>query len=207
MSQEPRAKGFAARREPRLRVRRCSAMIGAMTSYVALLRGIGPSNPNMHQSKLCGVVEDLGFADARGVISSGNVVFESDRTDTAQIEADLEAAWPENLGFTSTTVVRSRERLSHLVAADPFGGLEHGRASYLMVTFFKGAPVVDFEFPHQPEGKHFMLRGLTDSALFTVADNTEATTPDLMTWLDRQFTKEITSRTWLTVQRILKKME
>lgn len=52
-----------------------------MTKYVALLRGIGPSNPNMHGAKLRGVLEGLGFRDVQSVISSGNVIFSSDLTE------------------------------------------------------------------------------------------------------------------------------
>ncbi|MBA3630747.1 MAG: DUF1697 domain-containing protein [Actinobacteria bacterium] len=43
-----------------------------MKSYVALLRGIGPSNPNMRNDRLRAVFEDLGFSNVRAVISSGN---------------------------------------------------------------------------------------------------------------------------------------
>ena len=46
-----------------------------------------------------------------------------------------------------------------------------------------------------------------DNALFTVTDNTVVKTTDLMTWLEKEFGKEITSRTWLTIHRILKKMQ
>lgn len=42
-----------------------------MTTYVALLRGIVPLNPNMRNEKLRGVFEKLGFTNVRTVISSG----------------------------------------------------------------------------------------------------------------------------------------
>lgn len=48
-----------------------------MTTYVALLRGILPLNPNMHNQKLRGVFEKLGFSNVHTVISSGNVIFET----------------------------------------------------------------------------------------------------------------------------------
>lgn len=75
--------------------------------YVALLRGIAPTNPNMHQAKLCGVLERLGFGNVRGVISSGNVVFASRARNVPRLEATIEKAWPKELGFRSTTIVRT----------------------------------------------------------------------------------------------------
>jgi hypothetical protein len=39
-----------------------------------------------------------------------------------------------------------------------------------------------------------------------VIDLTSAKTPDLMIWLEKKFGKEITTRTWKTVERILNAM-
>src|SRR5690349_16097368 len=103
-----------------------------MTKYVALLRGIGPGNPNMRNDKLCGVVKKLGFQNVKSVISSGNILFESDSKDMAAMETKLEKAWQTELGFTSTTVIRSLEQLQALVKRDPFKDLEHGPGSYLL---------------------------------------------------------------------------
>lgn len=177
-----------------------------MTKHVALLRGIGPTNPNMHQKKLCGVLEKLGFSNVQGVISSGNVIFESDSEDATALEALIEKAWPEQLGFTSTTIVRSRKELLDLAEKDPFKGFEHSNRSYLMVTFFKHEAKIPFKLPYQPPGKTYKLIAACDRSLMSVTDNTAIKTTDLMAWLEKQFGKEITSRTWKTVHRILKKM-
>ena len=174
--------------------------------YVALLRGIGPGNPNMRNDKLRGVFEDLGFTNIQSVISSGNVVFESDSTDTRAIEAQLEAAWPDKLGFKSTTLVRSAEQLQDLINADPFKGMTHSPSSYLLVTFFKNPTKINFKLPYQPDGKTYKLLAEVNNTLFSTTDNTAVKTTDLMAWMEKQFGKEISSRTWLTIHRILKKM-
>lgn len=176
-----------------------------MPEYLALLRGIGPSNPNMRNERLRSVFEDLGFEDVRTVISSGNVLFRSESTDIEELEATVEAAWPEKLGFTSTTIIRSIPEMEELVDLDPFAGLEHGQETYLLVTFCKQAPEVDFELPHRPQDRPYELVARTERELFSVTDMSGEGAADLMTWLERQFGKEISSRTWLTVHRILKK--
>lgn len=91
-----------------------------MTKYVALLRGIGPSNPNMRTDKLRGLFEKLNLANVRTVISSGNVVFESSSRSVRKLEERIEKTLPEELGFRSTTIIRSKEKLPRLADQNPF---------------------------------------------------------------------------------------
>jgi len=177
-----------------------------MTTYVALIRGIGPGDPRKSNASLRGVLESLGYDAVRSVISSGNVVFEADPVDPADADAigdRIEAAWPELRGFTATTIVRSHEQLRHLLDQRPFGDLPHGPESYQLVTFFK-RPVTALADP--PEGMALQVVGLVDGALCTVSDTTVTGTPDAMAWLQRTYTKELTSRTPVTLERILTKM-
>lgn len=177
-----------------------------MTTYVALLRGIAPTNPAMRNENLRGVALDLGFENVRTVISSGNIVFEAEGRDRLEIESTMESAWPERLGFESTTIVRSRSDVEALVALDPFDGRTHSRETYLLVTFAKHRLHRDYEFPFQPEGKDYWVVGATERELFTVTDTVSTRTPDVMTWVESRFGKEVSSRTWLTVLRILDRM-
>jgi uncharacterized protein (DUF1697 family) len=178
-----------------------------MTRYVALLRGIGPGDARMRNENLRGVCSDLGFTNVGAVISSGNIVFDADGGGPAEIERLLESAWPERLGFESTTILRSQVQLQALVDLRPFGDLEHGKDTYLLATFAKLPLDVGFPLPHQPGDEAFAVVAATVEELFTVSDTTAASSPDVMSWLERQFGKQITSRTWLTVRRILAKMK
>jgi hypothetical protein len=173
-----------------------------MTAYAALIRGIGPGDPRKSNESLRGVLEELGYADVRSVITSGNLVFTSDETDVTAIEDRIEAAWPELRGFTATTIVRSLARLESLVDRLPFGDLPHNQTSYQLVTFFK-RPIVPVP---PPEEFAVTSLGLVDGALCTVSDPSRTKTPDAMRWMERTYGKEITSRTPLTLRRIIAKM-
>lgn len=175
--------------------------------YVALLRGIGPGNPNMHNDKLRSVFENLGFTEVKSVISSGNIIFETDRTDAKAMETELEAAWPEQLGFKSTTIIRSEREFADIIAAHPFQNLVHGPKTYLFVTFLKQPTGITFDLPYHPEGKNFTLLAADEDTLFTVVDTTTGKTPDVMVWLEKTYGKEISSRTFKTVQRIMAKVQ
>ena len=175
-----------------------------MTTYVALIRGIGPGDPRKSNESLKTALEELGYVAVRPVISSGNVVFTTENTDdTAALGNRIEAAWPKLRGFSATTIVRSRAQLAALIDKLPFGDLPHGRESYQLVTFFKH-PVAEAIAP--PDDLALTSLGFVDGALCTVSDTTVTGTPDAMKWLVRAYGKELSSRTPATLARILKTM-
>lgn len=179
-----------------------------MTRYAALLRGIAPSLPNMTNDKLRAVFEGLGLADVSSVLASGNIVFTSDETDVPSLEDRIQQALSDRLGIAGGTIVREQSELRALLDSEPFQGLSHGKGSYLTVTFLKdGAP--DAQLPPQPDPRTRIVGyDAAARAFLAVIDNSEpGRTPDFMIWLDRTFGKDITTRTWLTVQRIVKRME
>jgi uncharacterized protein (DUF1697 family) len=155
-----------------------------MITYVALLRGIMPTNPNMKSEKLKKTFESLGYERVETVIASGNVVFDSPSKSVVALETKIEAALPKRLGFKSTTIIRSREELERLVKRNPFKNIKDERPNYLVVTFFKDRR----------------------REVCTALDTTEAGTPDFMRSLEKAHGKELTTRTWKTIGRILKKM-
>lgn len=173
--------------------------------YVMLLRGMGPGDPTFNNQTICRCLEELGYSNVRSLQASGNYLFESDETDSAKLEAAIEVSIEQAVGFRRAAIVRSSEAIARLIADDPFKGMAHSEGSYLLVTFMKQPQQPDFALPHQPAGKPYTIIGAKRDMLFSVIDNTTGKTPDLMVWLERRFGKDITSRTWNTLQRINQK--
>jgi uncharacterized protein (DUF1697 family) len=173
-----------------------------MTKYVALLRGIAPLNPNMRNEKLRGVFEELGFVQVKTVISSGNVLFGAETQDVPALERMIETALFEHLKFHSTTIIRSQQQLQELVEKHPFHGYTHSSSSYLTVTFLQRKPG-SLDIPKWPENRAYKLVAAYDREICAVTDTTAAKTPDLMARLENWYGKDITTRTWKTVERIL----
>jgi uncharacterized protein (DUF1697 family) len=138
------------------------------------------------------------------VISSGNVVFESASKDAAKLETTIEAALPKLLGFKSSTIIRSQAELETLLKKNPAKGIVHGTKSYILVTFLKkhSAKLRAME----RKGPGFDVRGVYKREICIVIDMNHSRTPELMGRVEKEFGKEITSRTWKTVERIAKKM-
>lgn len=161
----------------------------------------------MRNENLRAVCRDLGFDRVSTVIASGNIVFDAHSGDPAELEAELEAAWPERLGFESRTILRSRDELGRMLAAAPFGELVHGKEQYLLATFTQVPIPPGWSPARRPTDVPFEVVGVTEREIFTVADVTARRAPDVMGWLEHELGKGITSRTWLTVQRIVRKMD
>lgn len=153
--------------------------------YAALIRGIGPGNPNMTSAKLKAAFEAVGMQNVHTVIASGNVVFDSASSEIPALERKLEKGMEARLKFSRAVIVRSETELKKLVAKNPFKGVKDERPNYLVVTFFK-----------KPRKE-----------LATVIDLNKTRGPELMQSLDKDHGKDITTRTWKTVNRILAKMD
>jgi uncharacterized protein (DUF1697 family) len=175
--------------------------------YVALLRGIGPANPNMRNEKLRGVFQELGFQNVQTVITTGNVLFESPSRDVKSLEAAIEDAIQRQLGFSSTTIIRSHQQLRRLAGNNPFGSIEDSPTSRLNITFLKKKRKSNLRFPYHAEKRGYTVIGMHGREVCSVVDLSGATTPDLMAWLEKQFGKEITTRTWKTVGKILNRLD
>ena len=179
-----------------------------MTKYAALLRGIGPGDPNMRNEKLRGVFEKLGFGNVQSFISSGNILFETDESDTQALEQRIEQALQKDLGINSAAILRSQEDLEYLAGSNMFAGYEHKPETYLTVTFLKHLVEVKPEMLPNPTSKSCVVLGFDAQvrALCVCTDTTTSKTPDTMRWLETILSKDITTRTWATVSRITRKL-
>ncbi|MDE2188239.1 MAG: DUF1697 domain-containing protein [Patescibacteria group bacterium] len=156
-----------------------------MTTYVALLRGIGPSNPNMHGKKLRSVFEKLGFKKVLTLLSSGNVIFDSGSKNVRALELKIEKALKAHLDINSPAYIRSQHELELIIKKDPFKGARHSGNSYLIVSFLKRKPW----------------------EIYGNIDITQKSGPQFMRDIEKKFGKDVTTRTWKTVQRIVEKMQ
>jgi uncharacterized protein (DUF1697 family) len=121
-----------------------------MTRYIALLRGINVGGITIKMADLADTVGALGHTGVRTVLASGNVVFDSDRTDATAIKADLEAALSRTFGYEAWVVLLTLDQLATAVAAYPFADRD-GWHSYILFgsdramldEMIAGAPPLD----------------------------------------------------------------
>ena len=171
--------------------------------YVAFLRGINSGrNPPVNMAVLRKIFEDLGFGNVSTILSSGNVLFETDSTDEKTLEQQVENVLPATIGFQSIVIIRTTDDIRHLVSLKPFAYIPSDPDKKTYATFLKGSTETSHIFPMK--GKGYTILGIVNGAVCSVVDLREAKTPDLMQVLDREFGKGNSTRNWNTIERIVK---
>ena len=91
--------------------------------YVALLRGINVTGKNMIKMEtLRETVAALGFKDVKSYINSGNLAFETAKTDGGKLAKKIHDAIEKEFGFDISVMVRSMAEIEEIVAWNPFAG-------------------------------------------------------------------------------------
>ena len=113
-----------------------------MTAYVALLRAVNVGGRGVKMAALSALFADLGFADARTHLQTGNVVFTA-HGERAQIAATIEAGVVDRFGFRAETVLRSAGEMGRLVGRNPYPEMAGSDPSHLVVMFLAGLPTAE----------------------------------------------------------------
>jgi len=112
-----------------------------MTMHAALLRAINLAGKNqVAMADLRALFERLGFPQARTLLQSGNVVFESAGKTTAKLEKLLEEAAGGGLGVRTDFFVRSAPEWNEILARNPFPVEAREDPGRLIVLLLKEAP-------------------------------------------------------------------
>lgn len=91
-----------------------------MGRHVALLRAVNVGGSGkLPMATLRETLESVGLTAVRTLLASGNAVFETKRTSTAPLEADIERALAERAGIETEVMVRSAASWAALIAANP----------------------------------------------------------------------------------------
>lgn len=111
-----------------------------MTSFVALLRAVNVGGTGkLPMSDLKAFCEELGFGSVRTYIASGNVVFESRKSEAA-IKAALEKRLEAFAGKPVGALVRTAAEMAQVLADNPFPKAAPNRT---MAVFLDRAPPAD----------------------------------------------------------------
>jgi len=113
-----------------------------MPTHVALLRAVnlGPHN-RVGMADLRGLAEALGFAEARTLLQSGNLVFRNARPTGAALEATLEREAAKRLGVDTAFFVRTAAEWQAIVAANPFREEARRDPGHLLLLCLKAEPL------------------------------------------------------------------
>ena len=171
--------------------------------YVALLRGINVGGKNkVKMETLREILSVAGFQNVKTYINSGNVIFETAKTDDKKLAKKIEKAIEKEFALKIKVMVRRIEEIESIIKNNPFAGqFENDKDLHV---FF-----LDEEL--SVEKRELLLSNNNENEMFAV-QNCEIFYLLRISFLDSLIGKDYigkklkvsaTARNWRTVNKIL----
>ena len=171
--------------------------------YVAFLRGINVGGKNkVKMETLRDVCAAQGFEGVKTYINSGNVIFETEKTDNKKLAEKLEKAIEKEFALKIKVMVRSVAEIEEIVKNNPFEGqFENDKDLHV---FF-----LDEELPEEKreqllsnnnENEQYFVRRRKIFCLLRVSVLDSLMGKD---YIGKKLKVSATARNWRTVNKIL----
>lgn len=174
-----------------------------MARQIALLRGINVGgHRTVPMARLRELLGELGYNDVQTYVQSGNVALTAAERSPATLERTLAGQLEDAFGFPVAVLVRSRDELAAIVAANPLGELATEPARH-HVLFLSGEPEAERIGALDPAGfgpDTFVQRG-REIYLWTPDGIRDSRLAKALS--DRRLGVTVTARNWRTVERLL----
>lgn len=179
----------------------------AQTKYVAFLRGVNVSgHKSVKMDELKKLFESLGFQNVKTVLNSGNVIFETGKTSNDDLTDKIESGLFNKLKLKTGVTIRDFETLKLIADSEPFRNIVITPQTRLYVTFLKTKNSSKKKLSEKTNENEFKFLKISDTEILSVLNLSVGTgTVDFMKFLEKEFGREITTRNWNTIVRILKK--
>ena len=174
--------------------------------YAAFLRGINVGgNTVIKMEALRKEFESLDFRNVKTVLASGNVFFETPVEKTSLgLSQEISQKLKVTLGREILVIVRPIDELRAFEARQPFDGIEVTPGIRLFVTFIREHPVGrNNSASTLPPG--IRIISASDGIVCSVLEEQPGIdTVMLMAALEKEYGREVTTRTWKTLEKLLK---
>ena len=175
-------------------------------TYFAFLRGINVGgNKKVPMAQLKKMLEKMGFTDVETLLASGNVILTSKEENISSLTKRIALALETEFGFPVPVLIRKMSRLEEMAKTQPFKGIAVTKDIRLYVTFLSETPKSKLKIPYVSEDKSFRIFRLDDDAIYSVLDLSKGSgTVDAMAIIEKEFGKQVTTRNWNTIEKMLK---
>lgn len=176
-----------------------------MKTYAAFLRGINVGgNKKVPMAELKSMLEKMGFKNVKTILASGNVIFDSVKSNATLLSEAIEKKLKETFGFEARTLVYDFRDIEKMIALDPFKGIKVTEDVRLYVTLLAQKPDSKLKAPHVSPDSSFRILKVTGIAIFSVLSVKDSRTVDAMSIIEKEFGKDVTTRNWNTMLKLCK---
>jgi uncharacterized protein (DUF1697 family) len=173
------------------------------TTWIALLRGVNVGgNRMLPMAALTAMFEELGYAGAKTLLQSGNVVFRAPERNAAKLAARLERETASRLGVATTYLLRTAGEWGSIVANNPFPAEAVADPSRLLMLALSGAPAPGAVAALERANPGKERLAVVGRELYVLYDRGMGTSKLTANLIDRHFGGVCTGRNWNTVLKL-----
>ena len=177
------------------------------TKYVAFLRGINVGGHHkLPMADLKTTLKEVGYTDIITILNSGNVIFDAPVQDVKDIEKNMEATLERTFGFPVPTCVREASYIVRFHERDPFKNNTLTKEKRFYISFLKELIASDITIPYSSLDNSYKIIEEREKAILSILDVSISQTTKAMSVLEKTYGKNITTRNWKTIERIIKKL-
>jgi uncharacterized protein (DUF1697 family) len=176
-----------------------------MTKLIGFLRGINVGGRHkVPMAKLREELKKLGLLDPRILLNSGNFVVETNETASVSGLAEkIEMHLSQSFGFAIPVILKTSNEIETLVEQDPFAAVTVHKDLRLYASFLKEEPSIALDLPYYSDDKSYKIISLKNKTILSVLDLSISNTTKAMKDLETLFGKNLTTRNWNTISKIV----
>ncbi|MBS9522581.1 DUF1697 domain-containing protein [Litoribacter alkaliphilus] len=176
-----------------------------MKTYISILRGINVSgNKPIKMDTLREMYQDLGFRDVKTYVQSGNVIFSSEEMAPAILEQNISRQIETDFGFEVPVLVLTVDKLSEIIASNPFVDDQDKEPSFLHVTFLAAPPAAYDQMTIENKKQNGEKISFSNTAVYLYCPNGYGRTKLTNNFLEARLKVKATTRNWKTTTELLR---
>jgi uncharacterized protein (DUF1697 family) len=171
--------------------------------YIALLRGINVGGHVVKMDRLRELFTEIGLANVRTYIQSGNVFFDTTNGDRDELTRKIEGHLRAALGYEVPTCLRTIPELERTLALDPFKDTAVTPDMRLNIVFAASLIPTTLALPVWSAKRDMEIRQTTEREAFVVWYLKDGRPPNSGDFLEKALGSKVTSRFLHTTAKIL----
>lgn len=176
-------------------------------TYLAFLRGInvgGHHKVPMQELRDC--LKELGFANIQTILNTDNIIFETEATNLEELEGRISEHLEKHFAFPIPCILRRASFILSLFSEEPFSAIEVHKGIRLYISLLKENKELEPAIPWSSPDASFRILAKREKNILSVLDLAISGTPKAMEALEKFYGKDITTRNWNTIKRIVGKL-
>jgi len=173
--------------------------------YIAFLRGINVSGQKIiKMENLREMFSSFGLKNVTTYIQSGNVLFETAKTNAQTLTKKIESGLQKAFGYDVTVILRTVDEVAEIVKLNPFKNIQPDADVGLYVTFIAEELNPKPKLPLFSKQKDVEIIGMNNCDAFCLAlpvKNGRYGFPNV--FIEKEFRVLATTRNWTTVRKVV----